>query len=470
MASSKIAAVGSGGPPSGSVGTTDKTPPSKHAPFYLRLYPQVLFGLAVGILLGHFYPAVAEEMKPLGDTFIKLVKMMIGPIIFLTVVVGIAKMGDMKEVGRVGVKALIYFEVLTTIALLIGLIVVNVVQPGVGINADPAAIDTKSISAYVGKNEKQSTIQFLMQIIPNTIFEPFVKGEVLPILLVAVLFGLALSHFGQHTKLLVKVLDQASHGLFGIIGMVMRLAPLGAFGAMAFTVGKYGISSLQQVFLLVACVYLSCILFVAGVLGTVAWITGFNLWRFLLYIKEEIFIVIGTSSSESVLPRMIAKLENIGCAKPVVGLVIPTGYSFNLDGTCVYLTMAAIFIAQAFNIQLSWGEQVQILGVMLLTSKGAAAVSGAAFVTLAASMASIHNLPISGLALLLGVDRILAEVRSVTNLIGNGVGTLFVAKWEGALDFNRLNRVLAGETTDEADTPEEVLESREAAEDEALAV
>ena len=409
-------------------------------------------------------------MKPLGDTFIKLVKMMIGPIIFLTVVVGIAKMGDMKEVGRVGVKALIYFEVLTTIALLIGLIVVNVVQPGVGINADPAAIDTKSISAYVGKNEKQSTIQFLMQIIPNTIFEPFVKGEVLPILLVAVLFGLALSHFGQHTKLLVKVLDQASHGLFGIIGMVMRLAPLGAFGAMAFTVGKYGISSLQQVFLLVACVYLSCILFVAGVLGTVAWITGFNLWRFLLYIKEEIFIVIGTSSSESVLPRMIAKLENIGCAKPVVGLVIPTGYSFNLDGTCVYLTMAAIFIAQAFNIQLSWGEQVQILGVMLLTSKGAAAVSGAAFVTLAASMASIHNLPISGLALLLGVDRILAEVRSVTNLIGNGVGTLFVAKWEGALDFNRLNRVLAGETTDEADTPEEVLEFREAAEDEALAV
>jgi aerobic C4-dicarboxylate transport protein len=470
MVSTKIAAVGSDRSPGGSVGATDKTPPSKHTPFYLRLYPQVLFALAAGILLGYFYPGVAEEMKPLGDTFIKLVKMMIGPIIFLTVVVGIAKAGDMKEVGRVGVKALIYFEVLTTIALLLGLIVVNVVQPGVGINADPAAIDTKSISGYVGKSEKQSTIQFLMQIIPNTLFEPFVKGEVLPILLVAVLFGLALSHFGQHTKLLVKVFDQASHGLFGIIGMIMRLAPLGAFGAVAFTVGKYGISSLQQVLALVACVYLTCILFVAGVLGTVAWITGFNIWRFLVYIKEEIFIVIGTSSSETVLPRMIAKLENIGCAKPVVGLVIPTGYSFNLDGTCVYLTMAAIFIAQAFNIQLSWGEQFTILGIMLLTSKGAAAVSGAAFVTLAASMASIHNLPISGLALLLGVDRILAEVRSVTNLIGNGVGTLFVAKWEGALDFNRLNRVLAGETTDEADAPEEVLESREAAEDEALAV
>src|SRR4051812_10273865 len=266
MVSTKIAAVGSGRSPSGGVGTTDKTPPSKPTPFYLRLYPQVLFALAVGILLGYFYPELAEEMKPLGDTFIKLVKMMIGPIIFLTVVVGIAKAGDMKEVGRVGVKALIYFEVLTTIALLLGLIVVNVVKPGVGINADPAAIDTKSISAYVGKGEKQSTIQFLMQIIPNTLFEPFVKGEVLPILLVAVLFGLALSHFGQHTKLLIKVLDQAAHGLFGIIGMIMRLAPLGAFGAVAFTVGKYGISSLQQVLFLVACVYLTCILFVAGVL------------------------------------------------------------------------------------------------------------------------------------------------------------------------------------------------------------
>jgi aerobic C4-dicarboxylate transport protein len=462
----KLASTGSGGLPN--AGRTDQTPP-KRIPFYFRLYPQVLFGLAAGVLLGYFYPNVAEEMKPLGDTFIKLVKMMIGPIIFVTVVVGIAKMGDMKEVGRVGIKALVYFEILTTIALLIGLIVVNIYKPGVGINADPATIDTKSIASFVNKSEKQSTIQFLMQIIPNTLFEGFVKGDVLQILLVAVLFGVALSHFSQHTKLLVKVLDQASHGLFGIIGMIMRLAPLGAFGAMAFTVGKYGIGSLQQVLMLVAGVYTTCILFVGVVLGTVAWLTGFNLWRFLVYIKEEIFIVIGTSSSETVLPRMIAKLENLGAAKPVVGLVIPTGYSFNLDGTCVYLTMAAIFIAQAFNINLSWGEQLSILGIMLLTSKGAAAVSGAAFVTLAASMSSIHNLPISGLALLLGVDRILAEVRSVTNLIGNGVGTLFVAKWEKALDVERMNRVLAGETIAEADTPEEVLESREAAEEEVLA-
>jgi aerobic C4-dicarboxylate transport protein len=437
-----------------------------HTPIYKRLYTQVLIALAAGILLGYFYPHAAEAMKPLGDGFIKLIRMMIAPIIFVTVVVGIAKMGHLKEVGRVGIKALIYFEALTTLALVIGLIVVNVYRPGVGINADPATVDTSAVAAYTTNPKKVSTVDFLLNIIPTAFVDAFAKGDILQVLLISVLFGLALSHFARHTKLLVRVIDQVGHGLFGMIALIMRVAPIGAFGAMAFTVGKYGIGTLGQILLLVAGVYTTCILFVAIVLGTVARIVGFSLWRFLAYIKEEILVVIGTSSSETVLPRMMAKLENLGCAKPVVGLVIPTGYAFNLDGTCIYLTMAAIFIAQAFNIHLSLGEQLSILGVMLLTSKGAAAVTGAAFVTLAASMSSIHVLPIAGLALLLGVDRTLAEVRSVTNLIGNGVGTLAVAKWERALDTVRMNRVLAGETELEADQPEEVLEQHEAEEEE----
>lgn len=417
----------------------------KNNPFYKRLYPQVLFALALGVAVGHFFPGFAEQMKPFGDAFIKMIKMMIGPVIFITVAVGIAKMGDLKEVGRVGLKALIYFEVLTTLALIIGLVVGNVLKPGVGINADPAALDTTAIAGFVSKAPKMSTVEFLLHIIPSTVFEAFVKGEILQVLFVAVLFGLALSKFSKQTKLLVNVLDEASHGLFGIIGIIMRLAPIGAFGAMAFTVGKYGIGSLQQVFLLVFGVYATCILFIFIVLGIVAKLVGFSLWKFLVYIKEEIFIVIGTSSSETVLPRMLTKMEKLGCAKPVVGLVLPTGYSFNLDGTCVYLTMAALFIAQAFNIDLTVGEQLSILGVMLLTSKGAAAVSGAAFVTLAASLSSIHGLPVAGLALLLGVDRILAEVRAVTNLIGNGVGTLAISKWENELDVQRMNAILSGE-------------------------
>ena len=431
---------------------------AQSTPFYTRLYFQVLFALMLGISLGYFYPSFAEEMKPLGDGFIKMVRMMIAPLIFITVSVGIAKMGDLKEVGRVGIKALVYFEVLTTLALAIGLIVVNIYKPGVGINADPATLDTKAVAGFVTSAQKLSLTDFLLNVIPNTFVDAFAKGEILQVLFISVFFGLALSHFRNHTKLLVEVLDQASHGLFGIIGLIMRFAPIGAFGAMAFTVGRYGIGSLQQVFMLVAGVYTTCVLFVVVVLGAVARITGFSLWRFLVYIKEEIFIVIGTSSSETVLPRMLAKMENLGCSKSVVGLVLPTGYSFNLDGTCIYLTMAAIFIAQAFNIQLSLGEQLSILAVMLLTSKGAAAVTGAAFVTLAASMSSIHHLPVSGLALLLGVDRILAEVRAVTNLIGNGVGTVAVAKWEKALDVDRMNRVLAGELIPESDASEEVLE------------
>ncbi|ACL62732.1 dicarboxylate/amino acid:cation symporter [Methylobacterium nodulans] len=424
-------------------------------PIYKRLYPQVLFALAAGIALGHFYPGLAEQMKPFGDGFIKMIKMMIGPVIFITVSVGIAKMGDLKEVGRVGLKALIYFEILTTLALVIGLVVGNVLKPGVGINADPATLDASSITGFVASSQKLSTVDFLLHIIPTTFFDAFAKGEILQVLFVAVLFGVALSHFSQHTKLLVKILEEASHGLFGIIGFIMRIAPLGAFGAMAFTVGKYGIGSLQQVFLLVVGVYVTCIAFVFLVLGFVARLTGFSLWRFLVYIKEEIFVVIGTSSSETVLPRMLVKMEKLGCAKPVVGLVLPTGYSFNLDGTCVYLTMAALFIAQAFNIDLTLGEQLSILGVMLLTSKGAAAVSGAAFVTLAASMSSIHHLPVSGLALLLGVDRILAEVRAVTNLIGNGVGTLAISKWENALDTARMQQVLSGEAAPTAEEAEQ---------------
>lgn len=423
-------------------------------PIYKRLYAQVLFAIAVGVVLGAVAPETGTAVKPLGDAFIKLIKMMIAPIVFCTVVVGIAKMGDMREVGRVGAKALLYFEVVTTLALVIGLVVVNVVQPGHGINADPAHLDAKAVASYAAGAKSLSTVDFLVNIIPTTFVDAFAKGEILQVLLVAVLFGLVLAKMGDKGKLLVTVIDQASHVLFGIIGMIMYFAPLGAFGAMAFTIGKYGIGSLVQLGQLMASVYLTCFLFVAVVLGLIARFTGFSLWKFVRYIKEEILIVLGTSSSESALPRMIAKLENLGCAKPVVGMVVPTGYSFNLDGTSIYLTMAAIFIAQATNVDLSLGQQLTILGVLLLTSKGAAAVTGGGFVTLAATLSTIDTLPVAGLALLLGIDRFMSEARAITNLIGNGVATVVIAKWEGALDTERMARVLDNETVTDADAPE----------------
>jgi aerobic C4-dicarboxylate transport protein len=384
--------------------------------------------------------------------------MMIGPIIFGTVVVGIAKMGDLKEVGRVGLKALIYFEVLTTAALVIGLIVANIYRPGAGINADPASFDTRAVQAYTTQAQHLGLVDYLMHIIPNTVISAFADGEILQILLFSVLFGLALSRFGEKGRTLVKVLDEATHALFGVIGIIMRLAPIGAFGAMAFTIGRYGIGTLVSLGHLMLAVYVTCLLFVFVVLNAIAWFCGFSLWKFLKYIKEELLIVLGTSSSESVLPRLMTKMENLGCAKPVVGLVVPTGYSFNLDGTCIYLTMAALFLAQATNIELSWGQQLGIIGILLLTSKGAAGVTGSGFIVLAATLASVGTIPVASIALLLGVDRFMSEARALTNLVGNSVATVVVAKWDGALDTVRMKQVLDGETETDADAPETVLD------------
>lgn len=415
----------------------------KKKKLYHSLYFRVLVAIAIGIVLGYFYPNVASQMKPLGDGFIKLIKMMIAPIIFTTVVVGIASMGDMKKVGRVGLKALIYFEVLTSIALVIGLIVVKIYQPGAGINADVASLDTKAIASYASQAKSLSTVDFLMNIIPNNVVDAFAKGEILQVLLFSILLGLALSAMGDKGKPVVKFLEEFSHALFGVIGMIMKLAPVGAFGAMAFTIGKYGIHTLISLGKLMAGVYTTSALFVFVILGLVAKFNGFSLWQFLKYIKEEIFIVLGTSSSESVLPRMMTKMEELGASKSVVGMVIPTGYSFNLDGTSIYLTMAAIFIAQATNVHLSLGQELTILAVLMLTSKGAAAVTGGGFITLAATLASMGGvLPVAGLTLLLGVDRFMSEARAITNLIGNGVATIVVAKWENEFDDAKARRIL----------------------------
>ncbi|KJR45312.1 Aerobic C4-dicarboxylate transporter for fumarate, L-malate, D-malate, succunate, aspartate [Desulfosporosinus sp. I2] len=370
--------------------------------------------------------------------------MMIAPIIFCTVVVGIASMGDMKKVGRVGLKALIYFEIVSTIALIIGLIVVNLYQPGAGINATAATLDAKSIATYTTAAKSMSTVDFFLKIIPNTVVDAFAKGEILQVLLVAILSGLSLSMLGEKGKPVINLLDIISKALFGIIGMIMKVAPIGAFGAMAFTIGKYGIHTLFSLGKLMAGVYTTSFLFIFIVLGLIAKLNGFSIWKFIKFIKEEIFIVVGTSSSESVLPRMMDKLERLGCSKSVVGLVIPTGYSFNLDGTTIYLSMAAIFIAQACNVPLTIMDQVTICAVLMLTSKGAAAVTGGGFITLAATLASISSIPVAGLALLLGVDRFMSEARALTNLIGNGVATVVVSNWEKEFDSKRAELILNG--------------------------
>ena len=418
-------------------------PVRKRKPLYTHLYVQVLVAIAIGVALGRYAPATATAMKPLGDAFVRLIKMMIAPIIFATVVVGIARIGDMREVGRVGLKALIYFEAVSTLALAIGLVVVNVVRPGVGVNADPGKLDTSGIAGYAREGKAMTGVEHLLHIIPDSAVGAFAGGEILQVLLVSVLFGVALARSGAAGRPLVDLLDRLVHVLFDVIGIIMRAAPLGAFGAMAFTVGKFGAGSLLALGTLMACVYATCLLFVFVVLGTIARLTGFRIGRFLRYIKEEILIVLGTSSSEAALPRMIVKLERLGCAKPVVGLVIPTGYSFNLDGTSIYLTMAAVFIAQATNVRLGLVQQLEILGVLLLTSKGAAAVTGGGFITLAATLSATGTVPVAGLALLLGIDRFMSEARAITNLIGNGVATLVVARWEGALDLDRLRTELA---------------------------
>jgi aerobic C4-dicarboxylate transport protein len=395
-------------------------------------------------------------MKPLGDAFIKLIKMLIAPIIFFTVVHGIASMKDLRRVGRVGLKALIYFEVVTTLALVIGLIVVNLWKPGVGMNVDLSTVDTKSIATFTAKAKEQSTIQFFMDIIPSTVFGAFATGEILQVLFFAILFAFGLQALGERGESVLRLIDVVSHVFFRIVGYVMKLAPIGAFGAMAFTIGKYGVGTLVSLGNFMLSFYTTCLLFIFVVLGGIAAFCGFSLFKFIRYIKEELLIVLGTSSSESVLPRMIAKMENLGCDTSVVGLVIPTGYSFNLDGTCIYLTMAAIFLAQATNTDLSLWEQLGIIGILLLTSKGAAGVTGSGFIVLAATLASVGTIPVASIALILGIDRFMSEARALTNLIGNGLATVVVAKWEGALNEERLHRRLNQETDAEADDPEAV--------------
>ncbi|WP_156422107.1 dicarboxylate/amino acid:cation symporter [Paucibacter sp. KCTC 42545] len=427
-------------------------------PFYKSLYFQVITAIVLGVLLGHFYPESGAAMKPLGDGFIKLIKMIIAPIIFCTVVVGIAGMEDMKKVGKTGGLALLYFEIVSTIALVIGLVVVNVLQPGAGMNVDPAALDTKGIAAYTGPGKLASTTDFLLAIIPTTLVDAFAKGEMLQVLLIAVMFGFALHQFGGRGTLVFDMIEKTSHVLFAIVGMIMKLAPIGAFGAMAFTIGKYGLGSLVQLGKLMGSFYLTCLMFIFIVLGSIARFHGFSIWKFIKYIKEELLIVLGTSSSESVLPRMMAKMENLGAKKSTVGLVIPTGYSFNLDGTSIYLTMAAVFIAQATNTPMTLTQQLTLLAVLLLTSKGAAGVTGSGFIVLAATLSAVGGVPVAGLALILGIDRFMSEARALTNLIGNGVATLVVAKWTGDLDMERLHSQLNNEGPLEADAPEVVLD------------
>ena len=432
---------------------------SDRKPVYSQLYFQVLVAIGAGILLGHFFPGLATKLKPLGDAFIKLIKMMIAPIIFTTVVVGIARIGSLKEVGRVGLKAIIYFELVSSLALVIGLVVVNLAHPGAGINADVSTLDAKAVASYTTGAKSLSTVDFFLHMIPDSMVGAFAGGEILQVLLFSVLFGVALTRLGSKGKTLVDLIDQFSHAFFSVIAIVMRFAPIGAFGAMAFTIGAYGVGTLISLGKLMACVYLTCLLFVFVVLGTIARLTHFSLWQFLRYIKEEILIVLGTSSSEAALPRMLSKLENVGCAKPVVGLVIPAGYSFNLDGTSIYLTMAAVFVAQATNVPLTLSQQISILAVLLLTSKGAAAVTGGGFITLAATLSTTGHVPVAGLALLLGIDRFMSEARAITNLIGNGVATMVIAKWEGALDMEQARAVLARDPARMAAEPEIVADS-----------
>jgi len=414
--------------------------------FYSNLYFQVLVGIALGVVLGFVAPERAVMMRPLGDGFIKLVKMLIAPVVFTTVVVGIAQMGEMKDVGRIGLRAIVYFEAVSLLALAIGLAVVTVMKPGSGVGFDPATADLSSIAAYTATAQRASgPVEFVLGIIPDTIVGAFARGDVLQVLLFSVLIGVALLLMGERANRLVEIVAVASDALFVVVGIVMRLAPIGAFGAMAFTVGRYGIGSLVSLGHLVAAVYVACLCFIFLGLGAIATLTGFNLLKFLKYIGEEILIVVGTASSESVLPRLMAKLEYLGCAKPVVGLVVPAGYSFNLDGTAVYMTMAALFIAQASNVDLTLAQEFGILALLMVTSKGAAAVTGSGFVTLAATLAAFPAIPVAGLTLLLGVDRFMSEARAITNLIGNAVATMAIARWDGALDLDRARRILDGQ-------------------------
>lgn len=407
------------------------------------LYVQVLIGIVLGGLLGYLKPKWGVELKPLGDAFVSLVKMLIGPIIFTTVVVGLAGMGDLKKIGRVGAKALIYFEVVTTLALLIGLVVANVFTPGAGFHADPTSLDASKVAKYGTASQQMSTLDFVLHIIPKTFVSAFAEGEILQVLLLAILFGLALGQIGEHGRPILNLLHEVARVFFGIVTIVTRAAPLAAGGAMAFTIGEYGVGKLAQLGLLMVCVYLTCVIFVIVVLGGIARLAGFGLWKIIRYVKEELLLVLGTSSSESALPGLMEKMEKIGCSRPVVGVVVPSGYSFNLDGTCIYLTMAALFLAQATDTALNLTQQFGLLGVLLLTSKGAAGVTGSGFIVLAATLQTTGTIPWQSMALIIGVDRFMSEARAITNFIGNTVATLVVAKWDGAFDETKAGEILA---------------------------
>ncbi|OLS61950.1 dicarboxylate/amino acid:cation symporter [Pseudomonas putida] len=411
-------------------------------PLYKSLYIQVLVAITIGILLGHYLPETGVALKPLGDGFVKLIKMVIAPIIFCTVVSGIAGMQSMKSVGKTGGYALLYFEIVSTIALIIGLVVVNVVKPGAGMHIDVSTLNASSVAAYAAAGAQQTTIGFLLNIIPATVVGAFANGDILQVLMFSVIFGFALHRLGSYGKPLLEMIDRFAHVMFNIINMIMKLAPIGAFGAMAFTIGQYGVGSLVQLGYLMACFYITCVLFILVILGGIARAHGFSVLKLIRYIREELMIVLGTSSSESALPRMLTKMERLGAKKSVVGLVIPTGYSFNLDGTSIYLTMAAVFIAQATDTTMDITHQITLLLVLLVASKGAAGVTGSGFIVLAATLSAVGHLPVAGLALILGIDRFMSEARALTNLIGNAVATVVVAKWVKELDEDKLHKEL----------------------------
>ena len=406
------------------------------------LYIQVILAIILGVVLGHFLPDLGTAMQPLATGFIKLIKMIIAPIIFCTVVIGIAGMENMKKVGRTGGYALLYFEVVSTLALVIGLVVVNWIKPGAGMHIDPATLDQQSIAKYTTPGQMQSTVEFILNIIPTSVFDAFARGDMLQVLFFSILFGFALQRLGGRENILFQYVEKSSEVLFAIVGMLMKLAPIGAFGAMAFTIGKYGLGTLWSLAGLMATFYLTCLLFILVILGAICRFHGFSITKFIYYIREELLVVLGTSSSVSVLPKMMNTFEHAGASKSTVGLVIPTGYSFNLDGTAIYLTMAAVFIAQALDIQMTLTQQLTLLAVLLITSKGAAGVTGSGFIVLAATLASVGDIPVAGIALILGIDRFMSEARALTNLIGNGVATLVVAKWSGVLDTEQLKQCL----------------------------
>src|SRR5215468_8100183 len=433
-------------PPASAAMTTEAIRPTvrrHHQPWYKILYVQVLIAIALGILIGYFYPDLGKQMKPLGDGFIALIKMMIAPVIFCTVVHGISSMGDLKRVGRVGLKALIYFETVSTVALAIGLIVGEVLRPGHGFNIDPALIDVHSVETYVTKAKEEGIVAHLLGIIPDSFIGALARGDLLQVLLVSILSGFAIAFMGKAGEPIAHAVDQAAKMFFGIIRIIVRVAPIGAFGAMAFTIGAYGLGALWKLVALIGTFYLTSILFVLIVLGSIARLAGFSILRFIAYIKDELLIVLGTSSSETVLPQMMQKVEHLGASRSVVGLVIPTGYSFNLDGTNIYMTLATLFLAQATNTPLTLGQELGILVIAMITSKGASGVTGAGFVTLAATLAIVPDIPIQSLAILVGIDKFMSECRALTNLVGNGVATIVISRWEGELDADKLHETMA---------------------------